>query len=326
MKKTLLTLAILLPVGNAYAHDNCAALDNWQSECSAAEQAVEDKINQTQQNGIDSWLNDINNEADRLGVHFDSPEEVNYWNEHHYITWGNTSVSDDLLAQLHDSITGHHDTGNPDNNGSDNNGDNNNNNADNNNNPDNTDNPNTDPADNSDTSLASVIGYADAVSDHAEAAAEGHADDAAAAAEKHADAHADSAAAHARAQANTYTDEQFAAAEAYARVLAESSARYVDQGVQDAKRYTDHVAKGLQKQIDRNNKAIKRLGASAQATANLHYNANRSGYAVSVGDYRGETALAGGLQFRAGNHSAVTVQGSYDAEAFGGSVGLHGDW
>lgn len=319
MKNTLLTLAILLPAGHACAHDNCVASDNWQSECSAAEQAVEDKINQTQQNGIDKWLNDINNEADRLGVHFGSAEEVNAWNNHHYITWGDTSVSDDLIAQLHDSISGHSDTGN-----SDNNHDNNNN--DSHNNHDNTDNPNTAPDDNGNPSPSTLISYADAVSDHAEAAAEGHADDAATAAEKHADEHADNAAAHARAQANNYTDEQIAAAEAYATVLAESSARYVDQGVQDAKRYTDRVAKGLQHQIDHNSQAIKRLGASAQATSNLHYNANRSGYAVSVGDYRGETALAGGLQFRAGSHNAVTLQGSYDAEAFGGSVGLHGDW
>lgn len=127
--------------------------------------------------------------------------------------------------------------------------------------------------------------------------------------------HADDVAAKAEVSANHYTDRSVAA-----------TLHYADRNLAQSKSYTDRIAKGLKKQIDHNASAIKRLGASSQATANLHYNANHNGYAVSVGAYDGETALAGGLQFQTGKHSALTVQTSYDAEALGGSVGLHGDW
>ncbi|UHO31188.1 hypothetical protein K7R23_00070 [Citrobacter rodentium NBRC 105723 = DSM 16636] len=146
------------------------------------------------------------------------------------------------------------------------------------------------------------------------------------AAEKRSNAHADATAKKAEVNANDYTDQQMATAEEYATTLAHSTIRYANQSLQESKSYTDRVARGLQKQINHNGKAIKRLGASAQATANLHYNANHNGYAIAVGEYNSETALAGGLQFNTGKSTAVTVQGSYDAESFGGSVGLHGDW
>ncbi|POT56094.1 hypothetical protein C3432_19135 [Citrobacter amalonaticus] len=71
---------------------------------------------------------------------------------------------------------------------------------------------------------------------------------------------------------------------------------------------------------------VRNLGASAQASANLHYNANQSGYAVAVGQYESSTAIAGGMQFQANAHSAVTVQASYDGTAAGGSLGFHSDF
>lgn len=80
------------------------------------------------------------------------------------------------------------------------------------------------------------------------------------------------------------------------------------------------------KDIAANRKAIKRVGAMAQAASNLHYNVNHNGYAVSVGEYQGNTAIAGGVQFQTGAHTAVTLQASYDGEAVGASVGFHGDF
>ncbi len=75
--------------------------------------------------------------------------------------------------------------------------------------------------------------------------------------------------------------------------------------------------------IETNRRDIKRVGASAIAAANLHYDASNSGYAISVGEYRGETAIAGGLQFGVTDHSAATVQVSYDGTGTGASVGFH---
>ncbi|UHM93655.1 hypothetical protein [Rahnella victoriana] len=96
--------------------------------------------------------------------------------------------------------------------------------------------------------------------------------------------------------------------------------------MQSSKGYTDHVSKGLQKQISENKRDLKRLGATSQAVGNLHYNGNHNGYAVSVGQYSNETALAGGLQYQIGTHHALTLQTSVDAAQIGGSVGLHGDF
>ena len=80
------------------------------------------------------------------------------------------------------------------------------------------------------------------------------------------------------------------------------------------------------KDIAANRKAIKQVGAMAAASANLHYNVNHNGYAVAAGEYNGATAIAGGVQFQTGEHTAVTLQASYDGEAVGASVGFHGDF
>lgn len=72
--------------------------------------------------------------------------------------------------------------------------------------------------------------------------------------------------------------------------------------------------------------SVKRLGASAAASANLHYNRAESGYAVAVGEYKGATAIAGGVQFNTSANTAATVQVSYDGEGVGASVGFHGSW
>ncbi len=165
-----------------------------------------------------------------------------------------------------------------------------------------------------------------------------HADDVAAKAEVNANKHADqvahtesvkaesSANKHADKVARVEAEKAESSANQYTNRSVAATLHYADRNLAESKSYTDHVAKGLKKQIDHNASAIKRLGASSQATANLHYNANHNGYAISVGAYDGETALAGGLQFQTGKHTALTVQTSYDAEALGGSVGLHGDW
>ncbi|MCS5736720.1 YadA C-terminal domain-containing protein, partial [Herbiconiux daphne] len=80
------------------------------------------------------------------------------------------------------------------------------------------------------------------------------------------------------------------------------------------------------KQIAANTKAIKQVGAMAQATSNLHYNASNSGYAMAVGEYKGAVAFAGGVQKQINEHTAVTVQVSYDGDSVGASVGIHGDF
>ena len=125
--------------------------------------------------------------------------------------------------------------------------------------------------------------------------------------------------------ANAYTDQVAAEAvqmaDHHADQVAAASGR---AAVSESKDYTDHVAHGLQSQITENKRAIKRLGASSQAVANLHYNGAHSGYAVAVGQYASESALAGGLQFQVTGYSAISVQTSYDAAHVGGSVGLHG--
>ncbi|AEJ81396.1 gp20 [Erwinia phage vB_EamM-Y2] len=77
------------------------------------------------------------------------------------------------------------------------------------------------------------------------------------------------------------------------------------------------------RQIETNRRDIRRVGATAVASANLHYDASNSGYAVSVGEYRGETAIAGGLQYGITEQSAATVQVSYDGTGTGASVGFH---
>lgn len=92
------------------------------------------------------------------------------------------------------------------------------------------------------------------------------------------------------------------------------------------KSYTDYRFNRAESQIKVNSRAIKRLGATAEAAANLHYNANNSGYAIAAGEYNGESALAAGIQFRTGQSTAITVQASYDAESTGGSAGFHGDF
>ena len=206
-------------------------------------------------------------------------------------------------------------------------------------------------------SLSDAMSYADAVSDHAEAAAEGHADDAAQRAEDDAKGFAKDAADQAKKDANTHTDVAVTDANTHADSVAKQAeqnanaytdtvtdassaaalneaAHYADHvavsagraAVAQSKEYTDHVAKGLQKQIDHNRRAINRLGANSQAVANLHYNGNKSGYAIAVGQYGSETALAGGLQFNVTRHNALTVQAGFDAGHTGGSIGLHGDF
>ncbi|MDU4127726.1 YadA C-terminal domain-containing protein [Pantoea sp.] len=206
-------------------------------------------------------------------------------------------------------------------------------------------------------SVSKAMSYADAVSDHAEAAAEGHADDAAQRAEDDAKGFAKDAADQAKKDANTHTDVAVTDANTHADSVAKQAelnanaytdtvtdassaaalnqaAHYADHvaasagraAVAQSKEYTDHVAKGLQKQIDHNRRAINRLGANSQAVANLHYNGNKSGYAIAVGQYGSETALAGGLQFNVTRHNALTVQAGFDAGHTGGSIGLHGDF
>ncbi|MGV2814580.1 YadA-like family protein [Enterobacter cancerogenus] len=90
--------------------------------------------------------------------------------------------------------------------------------------------------------------------------------------------------------------------------------------------YTDRRFNQAERQIENNSRAIKRLGATAEAAANLHYNSNHSGYAIAVGEYNGESALATGIQFQTGKTTALTLQASYDDESAGGSVGFHGDF
>lgn len=144
---------------------------------------------------------------------------------------------------------------------------------------------------------------------------------------KAADLHADQVSKQATNTAARYTDSRVAQGVEYStnytnRVATKTSAA----AIKTANNYTDHVAKGLKNQINRNKRAIKRMGASSQATANLHYNGNKNGYAVALGQYSDETSLAGGLQFKVSAHNAITAQVSYDAEHMGGSIGLHGDW
>lgn len=76
-------------------------------------------------------------------------------------------------------------------------------------------------------------------------------------------------------------------------------------------------------EIETNRRDIKRVGAAAISAANLHYNDSESGYAVAIGNYRGETAIAGGIQFHVHNRTAATAQVSYDGSGTGVSVGLH---
>lgn len=338
MKKTLLSITILLAAGSANACNN-------DIDCSESIKEVINVINTPMQpiqptddfskwgESYNAWFSRVHNVAEsRLGIELNSYGDI-----------------------AHFLIDNHPAT--PDDNSGDKNSDGNN---------DSNNDGNNDGSQNSLNYITPAqaqagdqitMTYADAVSDHAEAAAEGytdnavadvteeanaHADQAAADAEKHANTHADNAASAAEAHAKTYTNkakgEAVKEADDYAEQLANSavdySTHYTDravsqagaEAVKSANTYTDHVAKGLQKQITDNKRAIKRLGASSQATGNLHYNANRNGYALAVGEYNGETALAGGVQFTSGKHTAVTVQTSYDAEAFGGSVGLHGDW
>lgn len=78
--------------------------------------------------------------------------------------------------------------------------------------------------------------------------------------------------------------------------------------------------------IEQNNHDIKRVGAIGAAQANLHYNANRSGYAIALGEYRGVTGIAGGLQYGITESTAVTLQAAYDGKYTSASVGFHGDW
>lgn len=78
--------------------------------------------------------------------------------------------------------------------------------------------------------------------------------------------------------------------------------------------------------IETNRRDIKRVGANAVAAANLHYNGVNSGYGLSVGNYRGETALAGGLQFNVSEHAAITTQVSYDGSGTGVAAGIHSDF
>lgn len=96
--------------------------------------------------------------------------------------------------------------------------------------------------------------------------------------------------------------------------------------INSMKSYTDYRFNQAESQIEDNSRAIKRLGATAEAAANLHYNANHSGYAIAAGEYNGESALAAGIQFKTSQSTAITLQASYDAESTGGSVGFHGDF
>jgi len=314
MKKTLLSITILLAAGSANACNN-------DIDCSESVKEVISVINTRMQpiqptddfskwgESYNAWFSRVHNVAEsRLGIELNSYGDI-----------------------AHFLIDNHPAT--PDDNSGDKNSDGNN---------DSNNDGNNDGSQNSLNYITPAEGYTDnAVADVTEEA-NAHADQAAADAEKHANTHADNAASAAEAHAKTYTNkakgEAVKEADDYAEQLANSavdySTHYTDravsqagvEAVKSANTYTDHVAKGLQKQITDNKRAIKRLGASSQATGNLHYNANRNGYALAVGEYNGETALAGGVQFTSGKHTAVTVQTSYDAEAFGGSVGLHGDW
>lgn len=77
------------------------------------------------------------------------------------------------------------------------------------------------------------------------------------------------------------------------------------------------------KRIDETRKEVKRVGAMSQAIAGLHYNRSESGAAVAVGEYSGNTAIAGGAQFNTSDNSAATVGVSWDGESVGANVGWH---
>ncbi|NTY87106.1 hypothetical protein FCH33_09965 [Serratia fonticola] len=87
-----------------------------------------------------------------------------------------------------------------------------------------------------------------------------------------------------------------------------------------------HDIAANRKDIDENSKDIKRVGAMAQAVSSLHYNRNESGYAVAAGEYDSEASIAGGMQFRTSQDSAVTVQVSWDGNATGAGVGFHSNF
>ncbi|VTR17854.1 Uncharacterised protein [Serratia fonticola] len=55
----------------------------------------------------------------------------------------------------------------------------------------------------------------------------------------------------------------------------------------------------------------------AQAVSSLHYNRNESGYAVAAGEYDSEASIAGGMQFRTSQDSAVTVSGQLGWQCHG---------
>lgn len=82
----------------------------------------------------------------------------------------------------------------------------------------------------------------------------------------------------------------------------------------------------LKQDVSSNTKAIKRVGAIGAAQANLHYNRSENGFAIAVGEYRGEAGIAGGLQFNMTQNSAVTVQAAYDGQDTSASLGMHGSW
>uniref|UniRef100_UPI0034CD6BF6 YadA-like family protein n=1 Tax=Enterobacter hormaechei TaxID=158836 RepID=UPI0034CD6BF6 len=105
-----------------------------------------------------------------------------------------------------------------------------------------------------------------------------------------------------------------------------SNNKDIERTMGNFKSYTNNRFNQVENEIENNKRAIKRLGAASEATANLHFNANHSGYAIAAGEYDGETALAAGVQFRTSKTTAISLQASYDAESTGGSIGLHGDF
>lgn len=82
----------------------------------------------------------------------------------------------------------------------------------------------------------------------------------------------------------------------------------------------------LSKRVDNLDHRINRVGSLSMASSSLHFNNNHSGYAMALGQYRDSVAIAGGLQFNITEHSAATIQATYDGQDVAVGAGVHGDF
>lgn len=97
--------------------------------------------------------------------------------------------------------------------------------------------------------------------------------------------------------------------------------------LQQSKSYTDRQAKRLDDKIDHNETKMHRAVAGAMAQANIpNVPGTTANFGMAMGNYSGQTAIAGGAHWNINNRVTTKATVSYDGESAGVGAGMSVGW